>query len=135
MRGLLALLTALLSLLAACNLQQGTPPPLPTPDAPRVEFRAPLNGSTVVEGSELMVELLATDSSAGVARVELLVDDLPHQEGKPQVSVTVPTFTVVMNWQAQGVGLHSLTAVAYRQDGTASAPAVIVITVLPDSSA
>lgn len=121
--------------LSACNLQQGAPIPLPTPDVPRVEFRTPINGSTVVEGGELTVELLATDGGAGVARVELLVDDLPHQEGKPQVSAAVPTFAVVMNWQAQGVGLHSLTAVAYRQDGTASPPAVIVITVLPNSSA
>lgn len=120
-------------LLCGCTLSQNTPTPAPTPDAPHVEFRAPLNGSTVVEGNELMVELLATDPGAGVARVELLVDDLKHQEGKPEVSAAVPTFTVMMNWQARGVGLHSLTAVAYREDGSASPPAIIVVSVLPKS--
>jgi hypothetical protein len=130
-RQLLVVLAALL--LCGCNLSQVAPTPPPTPDAPHVEFRAPLNGSTVVEGHELTVELLATDPGNGVARVELLVDDLSHQEGKPEVSTAVPTFTVIMNWQAQGVGLHSLTAVAYRQDGSASPPTMIVVSVLPES--
>lgn len=128
------LLAALVALLCACNLQQGKPTPLPTPDTPYIEFRAPINGSTVVEGGELTIELLATDAGDGVAWVELIVDDLPHQEGKPEVSAAVPAFTVVMNWQARGVGLHSLTAVAYRPDGTASPPATIVITVLSDGA-
>ena len=130
MRQLLVILTALL--LCGCTLSQATPTPLPTPDAPQVEFRAPLNGSTVVEGNELTIELLASDAGTGVARVELLVDDVSHQEGKPAVSAAVPTFTVVMNWRARGVGLHSLTAVAYREDGRASPPAIIVVSVLPD---
>lgn len=132
MRQLLVMLAALL--VGGCNLSQLEPTPIPTPDAPHVEFRTPLNGSTVVEGNELMVELLATDPGDGIARVQLLVDDLPHQEGKPEVSAAVPTFTVIMNWQARGVGMHSLTAVAYRQDGSASSPAIIVVSVLPKGS-
>ncbi len=121
----------LVLLLCGCNLRQGTLTPIPTPDVPHIEFRYPLNNSTVIEGSELTLELLATDAGAGVARVELLVDDLPHQEGKPQISPAVATFTVTMNWLAQGVGQHSFTALAYRQDGATSPPAMIIVEVLP----
>ena len=100
-----------------------------------MEFSFPLNNSTVIEGSELTMELLATDTGAGVAQVELLADDLPHQEARPQVGYAVPAFTVTMNWLARGVGRHSFTATAYRADGTASPPAVIVVEVLPAPTA
>ncbi len=120
----------LLLVLAACNLQQGTPTLLPTPDVPAVEFLSPVNGSSVIEGTDLTIELVARDAGEGVARVELLVDDLPHQEGAPVDNVAVPTFTVIMNWLAEGQGFHSLTAVAYRPDGTAGQPAIISIQVV-----
>jgi hypothetical protein len=123
----------LLVLLTGCNLQSGASTPIPTPDIPQVQFQFPTNNSTVLEGVDLSIELLATDEAAGVARVELLVDDQPHQEGKPEVNVTVPTFTVMMNWLAQGIGQHSLTAIAYRLDGTASAPETIIVEVVPRS--
>jgi hypothetical protein len=125
------LLLVLTLTLAACNLQQGPPTPVPTPDAPRVEFRFPPSNTTIVEGSELTIELLAVDSGSGVARAALLVDDTIHQEGKPTTFTAVPTFTVTMNWLAQGIGRHSLAAVAYRIDGTASPIATIIIEVLP----
>lgn len=127
------LLGAALLGVTGCNLYQGTPTAIPTPNSPRIEFRFPPNNSTIVEGAELNIELLAVDPGAGVARVELLVDDLFYRDGKPQVSASVPTFTVIMNWLAQGVGQHSLTAVAYRNDGTASPAHTIVIQVLPRS--
>lgn len=128
---LLVVLVALL--LAGCNLRQGniTNTPPPTPDAPRVRFLFPPNASTILEGAELRVELLAEDSGEGVARVELLVDDILLDEGQPEIAPAVPTFTVTMGWLAEGVGNHSLSAVAYRQDGTASPPTTIFIQVLP----
>lgn len=127
----LVVLAALL--LAGCNLRQGnvTNTPLPTPDAPRVRFLFPPNASTILEGAELRIELLAEDSGEGVARVELLVDDLLLDEGRPEIAPAVPTFTVTMGWLAEGVGNHSLSAVAYRQDGTASPPTTVFIQVLP----
>ncbi len=116
--------------LAACNLQQGAPTPLPAPDVPSVEFLSPVNGSTVFDGTDLTIELLARDGGEGVARVQLLLDDLPHQEGTPVEAAAVPTFTVTMNWLAAGTGFHSLTAIAYRPDGTASPPTIISIQVV-----
>jgi hypothetical protein len=129
----LSLLIALLTL-NACNLQSGTPTPIPTPNIPTVQFQFPQNNSTVLEGVDLSIDLVASDPGTGVARVELLVDDQPHQEGKPAISPEVPTFTVKMNWLAQGVGIHSFTAVAYRLDGTASAPVTILVEVVQKES-
>jgi hypothetical protein len=120
----------LIALLTGCNLQSGTPTPIPTPNIPTVQFQFPTNNSTIVEGVDLDIDLLATDPGTGVARIELLIDDQPHQEGKPEISPQVPTFTVKMNWLVKGVGTHSLTAVAYRLDGTASAPETIIVDVV-----
>jgi hypothetical protein len=130
-RGKLRLVLLAWLLLAGCNLQQGTPMAPPTPDAPAVEFLSPVNGSSVVQGTDLTIELVAIDPGAGVARVELLVDDVSHQEGSPVEDSVVPTFTVRMNWLADGVGRHSLAAIAYREDGTASQPTIISIQVVP----
>ncbi len=127
-----ALLSLAVMLLAGCNLRQGSPStPFPTPDIPQVRFMFPDNNSSVIEGTDLAVTLLAEDLGAGIARVELLVDDAKQGEGKPEVAPAVPAFTANIHWVAAGVGLHSLTAIAYREDGQASAPATLVLNVLP----
>jgi hypothetical protein len=115
-------------LLCACNLvtQQATP----TPAVPTIEFQFPANNVAVAEGTDLQIQLLARDA-VGIARVELRVDDQPHQEASPVESVSVPIFTVDMNWLAKGVGFHALQATAYRLDGTASTPILINVNVTP----
>lgn len=120
-------------LVTGCNLRAGnaTNTPLPTPDIPRIQFTYPDNNSTVLENTDMQIDLLAEDSGAGVARVELLIDDLKANEARPEVSNEVPTFTVRMNWVTKGAGIHSLTAIAYRLDGVASAPTTILVQVLP----
>lgn len=124
-----------LCLLSACNLVAGTPTPTAIPDVPIVEFQYPVNDSSVVEGTDVQIQLLAQDAlGEGVARVELLVDDQPHQEGTPVVSSAVPVFTVEMSWIAEGLGLHSMSAVAFRPDGTSGPPATIRILVLPEET-
>ncbi|NWF70933.1 MAG: hypothetical protein HXY40_17750 [Chloroflexi bacterium] len=117
--------------LTACNLSTTPPTAIPTPDLPRVTFEAPVNGATILEGAELTIDLVGTDASQGIARIELRVDDLPYRQGEPEGGVPVPTFRVLMNWQAQGVGRHALTAVAYRPDGTQSDEVTILVEVLP----
>lgn len=131
-----ALLAAAVILLSACHIRtnNATNTPYPTPDIPRVSFLFPENKSTVVEGADLSIQVLAEDSGVGVARIELLVDDLASGEAQPEVSVAVPVFNAILHWTAQGIGKHSLTLVAYRADGTASAPAIIVIEVVSSSS-
>ncbi len=122
-----------LLLLAGCNLRQGNVinTPFPTPDIPRVRFLYPDNNSTVLEGTDLQIDVLAEDPGSGIAHVEARVDDTLLDDVKPQDSAAVPTFTVRFHWLAQGTGKHALTAIAYRADGRASDPATLVIEVLP----
>jgi Bacterial Ig domain len=119
--GLLAM-----ALMCACNLT--TQPITPTPAIPTVSFEFPANNVSIVEGTDLQIQLLAEDV-IGIAHVELRVDDQAHQDGKPLEAASVPVFTVDMNWLAEGVGLHSLQATAFRLDGTASTPVLININV------
>ncbi|MAS35833.1 MAG: hypothetical protein CL610_17620 [Anaerolineaceae bacterium] len=133
LRYCLLLVTAFL--VAGCNLQVGQPSPVPTPDIPQIEFQAPANNDSFVEGTDLTIALVAQDTGVGVARVELLVDDLPYREVSPEVSDVVPVFTVTMNWLAEGTGYHSLTAIAYRPDGVASRPVTISILITDPNDA
>src|SRR5215510_5583006 len=73
----LALALITIGLLASCNLRSASAPtdtPFPTPDIPRVRFMFPDNNSSVLEGTDLAVEILAEDSGAGIAKVQLAVD-------------------------------------------------------------
>ncbi len=133
MRSVLILLS-LSVLLGSCNLRSVNAPtetPYPTPDIPRVRFMFPDNNSNVLEGTDLAVELLGEDSGAGIAKVQLVVDDVLQGEGKPEVAPSVPAFSAKIHWVATGIGMHSLTAVAYRENGQASAPATLVLLVIP----
>ena len=120
-------LTLFALLLSACTLtEQSTTPSIPT-----VEFLYPLDNTTVLAGTDVQIQVLARDEDgAGIARVELLVDDQPHQQGTPVERPSVLVFTVEMNWLAEGEGLHALTATAYREDGTSSAPITIRLSVI-----
>ena len=114
------------TLLCACNLVNQ--PVTPTPAVPTVSFQFPANNVSVAEGTDLQIQLLARDS-VGIAHVELRVDDQAHEDAKPVENAAVPVFTVDMNWLAEGVGLHSLQATAFRLDGTASTPVLINVNV------
>lgn len=118
--------------LAACNLSNQPPPTAtPAPVIPVVQFVSPANNSTVIQGTDLEFELAASDKGIGIAKVELRVDDAKINERGPEVSSAVPVFTVRMNWLAQGLGRHAVSAIAYRPDGTQSDVATMVINVLP----
>jgi hypothetical protein len=117
--------------LAGCNLMRALDV-TPTQPALTVRFQSPDNQTQVYAGQEIPLLLVAEDRTGpGVARVELRVDDRPHQEGTPEVGGAVPVFTVEMRWKASGPGLHALSAVAYRADGTPSDPATILLEVVP----
>lgn len=130
----------MLIVLSGCTLTDGVQPSPPNPLT--VEFLYPLDNTSVLEGTDLQIRVLAQvaaqvaaqdaaqDANGGVARVELRVDDLLHQQGSPVERESVEVFTVEMNWIAQGVGLHALTATAFRLDGTSGTPVTIRVNVI-----
>lgn len=118
-------------LLAGCNLASNVEPtPAPTPDIPQAEFLAPPNNATIYEGAELVVDILARDTTAGISQIAFLVDDVVQLTAEPENGV-VNDFRVETNWFASGVGMHLLTVIAYRPDGTQSLPVDILVEVLP----
>ncbi len=121
------------ALLAGCNLRAGnvTDTPVPTLDAPQVRFAYPENNSSVFEGTDLTLEVAAQDSGVGISRVELLIDDVPHDQAAPENNTPVPAFVVRFNWLAEGLGKHAITAIAYRADDRPSPPVTIVVDVIP----
>ncbi len=126
------IITLLVGMLSACNLvptQETTP--APTPDLPHVEFLSPPNQATVIEGALLDVDIVAQDETSGIARVEFIVDGNVLQTGETE-SGNENIYRVTMNWLAEGVGFHSLTAVAYRPTGIAGQETTIVVEVVPD---
>ncbi|MEO0562731.1 MAG: Ig-like domain-containing protein [Chloroflexota bacterium] len=119
----------------ACSFTAEQIPLTPTPDIPSVQFQFPNNNAQVFEGTDLSIELLASDNTQGIARIELYVDALtdsePYQTASPVAAEAVPVFTARMNWLAQGIGRHQFTAVAFRPDGFQSDEVTIVVEVIP----
>ena len=118
----------------ACNLTEPQDSTggeaVPASDAPVVDIRVPVNGMSFAEGTNVIVQVVATDSGSGVSRIDLLVDDLPLTSNAAPATAGQSAFITNFEWQAQGQGLHSLTAIAFRQNETASAPAVISVNVV-----
>ncbi len=127
------LIGILCAVLLGCTLSNNVPPPTPTPDFPSVQFRAPLNNATVIEGTEILFDLVATYQKAGIERVELVIDTQPHNQAQP-TETNVPVFATQMNWLATGVGKHIIIAQAFGKDGIPGVEASIVVEVLSRSS-
>lgn len=115
--------------LAACNLNAPQPTPIPTPDVPRAFFNNLENGSSVYEGTDLELDIVAQDDTVGVQKIELYLDGEKFNEGETE-NGAVPVFRVTMNWVAEGLGRHTLGLLAYRPDGTTSQETIIAITVI-----
>jgi hypothetical protein len=123
----------LIILLSACNLVPAETTPVATPDLPRVEFLSPPNRATVVEGALMDIDIVAQDETAGIRSVELFVDGNLLQTGETE-SGNEEIYRVTMNWLAEGIGNHSLSAIAYRSSGVASRETTIVVEVVSDGS-
>lgn len=125
------LILSLILLTTGCNLKSKDATPIPTPDIPTVRFLFPSNNDQVIEGTDLTFDIYAEDMSVGVARVELFIDGQllgePMYYGDYQFT---DEFRPQTNWLAQGIGRHTISAVAYRPDGTPSDEALITVEVI-----
>jgi len=137
-RPYILLAVALLALAAmACNLSlpgSGGDSPggdqQPAANTPEVSIRVPVSGMSFAEGTTVVIQVVGTDNGAGVSELELLIDDRPFSTMPAPNAGGQSALMANFNWQAQGVGAHSITAVARRADGTSSAPATISVTVV-----
>jgi len=118
----------------ACNLSGSPQAPAagttPAANAPVVDIRVPVNGMSFAEGTNVIIQTVATDSGTGVSRIDLQIDDTAYASNSAPNTAGQSAFMTNFEWQAQGQGLHSLTVIAYRQDGTASGPTSISVNVV-----
>jgi len=121
-------------LLAGCNLntENTTAIPVATPNIPRVQFIEPQSGDRMVEGFDLTIDVVGQDDmpGAGIAKIELYLDGQLIREATPEDNIPTAVFRAEMNWFAEGVGLHALSAIAYRRDGTRSDEALLNVEVV-----
>lgn len=115
----------------ACNLAQPAPTPVPTPNVPTVEIIDPPNNVQVIEGTDFTIDIVGRDTSMGVSKIELWVDDVLLNQVNPFDNVAEMVFRAQMNWVAVGTGRHVIEAIAYRPDGQRSDSAFISVDVLP----
>ena len=122
-----------LSWLVACNLARPAAPapqPSATPALPQIQILSPPHNQRVIESVIFDINILASDASVGIQRVELYVDELLLQSSESD-SGRERDYLVTMNWFAKGIGWHKFAAIAYREDGTASHPHIIALEVIP----
>lgn len=119
-----ALVIVLMLAVLACNAQFAGGGPL------SIQITSPAAGSTLAVDQPVTVACSAADNSGGgVARVELFVNGTltatQQAPGGAQAS-----FDTSFTWQPTTEGETQIMVIAYRADGTASAPANITVNVV-----
>jgi hypothetical protein len=120
----LMLLGALLLVpILACNMpaETGT-------GGPAVTIVAPLDGSTVVVGQQVLIQSTASDSR-GISRVELIVNAVPVRADPPIEEITT-LFAIAQPWFPDTPGDVVVQVIAYNIDNQASLPASITLHVV-----
>ncbi|HLY29366.1 MAG TPA: Ig-like domain-containing protein, partial [Aggregatilineales bacterium] len=123
----------------ACTAPTSGSVPTAVAQAPSVVFIGPDNNSTIADGATITLAVYASNS-AGVSKVDFMVDDtLIGSQIAPQ-GTPQPSFTAEQTWTAKGSGGqqpqgHFVDAIAYAADGTKFDDAKIALQVVPASSA
>lgn len=128
-RRVIPVVALMIWVLSACNLTAPDPTPIPAPDVPVARFEFPVNGARILEGTEVVLDIVAMDSVQGIARVELYIDSVFVREFEPPDGV-VEVFRLTTPWVAQGLGFHTLSVVPYRPDNTPGLDRVISVEVI-----
>ena len=131
-RASMTLVVVFAAIAAACTSIAPAAAPSPTTVAvaglPTVSVSSPANGAIIPLGALTPVVASATDTS-GVSRIDLAVNGVVVDSYATPASVGQPTVAAELHWTPSAAGAHALSVVAYRPDGTPSAPAFVAVTV------
>lgn len=121
----------LLLTLAACNLNTiGENAVQAITGVPQVRIASPIPNATFLEGVPVNIQALISNAGADISRVEIAVDQTVVATLQAPNAAGAPTFTISQSWTAAGVGSHTITVTAFRQDNTGSEPASVTISVV-----
>jgi hypothetical protein len=127
------LLVGLLMILpAACNLQTlgGGQEAEAISGPPVVRLVAPLPNATYLEGVSVNIQAAISNAGADIDRVEVLVDNAIFIALPQPNSAGAALFSISQSWPAAGVGAHTIDVIAFRADGSSSAPGPVTINVI-----
>jgi uncharacterized protein YraI len=123
--------TTFIFLMTGCSLNfspQNIQPPIS--GAPEVSIVSPLANANYLEGVNVIVQALVANAGADIDRVEVALDSsivATLTDVNPDAS---PSFSVTHSWTAAGAGTHNASVTAFRADGTSSAPALVLFSVV-----
>lgn len=93
----------------------------PANQPPMITLTDPLEGSLLIEGTQITISASANDTDGSIARVEFFVDSILLTED------TAAPYNA--SWQTSGLGAHTLTAIAYDNAGASTNAEAISISV------
>ncbi len=118
----------LITVLLACDLSTITTLIPSNASKPVTIIQSPPSNSEFREGEEVAIQSQSTDKS-GIARIELIVDDVIAREDTPPLAGQ-ESFSLVQRWSATA-GTHTISVRAFNAKGAMSDAASIVVNVLP----
>jgi hypothetical protein len=127
---LLCLSLLLVLVLTGCSLPQGSQSvAMALSGPPIISLASPIANATYLQEVPVNIQVGVSNAGSDIDRVEISVNN--------QLIATVPSpnpdnaafFTVTQTWPADTSGQYTISATAYRTDGTTSSPAVVNINV------
>ncbi len=119
--------------LAACTLPStgdNTDSETALSGLPVVEIAAPLPNASYLEGVPVVIQAAVSNAGADINRVEFAIDGNTIATQPEPNTAGAPIFSVMQTWTAEDIGSHTITVVAFRADGSSSAPANVTINVV-----
>ncbi|MCB0163636.1 MAG: FHA domain-containing protein [Anaerolineae bacterium] len=107
---------------------------MPASQAPTIVMnQAPAANSAIQPGQSVTLQATASDT-AGVARMELWVNDAKVDEVSSQLEQSAPSMTAGFQWTAAAPGSYALQVRAFNQNGAVSIQPVAMITVVGEAA-
>ncbi len=118
-------------LLTACNLNtEGENTVQTISGVPQVRIASPLPNATFLEGVPVNIQAMIANAGADISRVEIAIDQTIINTLETPNTAGAPAFSVTESWTTAGVGSHTITVTAFRQDGSANDPTSVMISVV-----
>jgi SH3-like domain-containing protein len=103
--------------------------------APVVRIAAPLINATYIDGLTVNAQVTVLNAGPDIQRVEILLDDVVIATLPDPNPTGAAVFGVTQTLPAEGIGVHTLGARAFRADETVSDPIQVSYLVVDESAA